>query len=356
MCNAIKNGNPLMRSSRNIAVDIFKLVAAFGVIIIHMQPSTNAAAALSNLFSLFAVPFFLLISLYYFIKKVNSTPSLSAADLHLDRILVPYLIWTLIYTLMRMLKYRSLHQPLSIDLIGIIIFGGGAVQLYFIPLLLLFQAVALSLILSCRVSRQRIIGICTMVGVFAFSEIGSARGHFGFGQSFQNGVVYVLLAFLMVYAQGSQIGRRINGIVGVLVTVLIFTTAFFGYPLNYLGTLQGGISGYGVSALALNLPLYTEMIALRTMLTCSYGIYLAHVGFVEAIEFLSGRFGYALAPYTLLAKTTLGSLIFFLCLLLIWLVRYNSLSAYLFLGESDKYSMLDRIRQHDPLANKPPAH
>lgn len=78
-----------MSPQRSLSIDVIKVAAAFGVVIIHLTPSTHAAEVFTGLFHSFAVPFFLLISLHFFIDRLNKLPSLRLSDLRLDRILVP---------------------------------------------------------------------------------------------------------------------------------------------------------------------------------------------------------------------------------------------------------------------------
>ncbi len=127
---------------------------------------------------------------------------------------MPYAVWTVIYTLMRVLKFRLGGKSLPIDVIGITLFGGAAVQLYFLPLLLLFQAQALAVILLFRPSNWRLIGLCVALGAFMFGYFGSAGGHFGFNRALERGALYVALAFLLDHTQAKTIGRQTNVVIG----------------------------------------------------------------------------------------------------------------------------------------------
>jgi fucose 4-O-acetylase-like acetyltransferase len=325
-----------MSSQRNLSIDVIKLAAAFGVVIVHLAPSTDAAEIFTRLFHCFAVPFFLMISLHFFINRVNMLPAFRLSDLRLDRILVPYAVWTVIYTLLRVLKFRLSGKSFPIDVIGSTLFGGAALQLYFLPLLLLFQALAFAVILLFRASNKwRLIGACVAFGAIVFGYIGSAGGYFGFNSALEKSVMYVALAFLLDRMQAEAIGRQINVIISWLIGVLIVYTTFFGYPPNALvDMIQGPIIGYGVSAFALNWRFHTTTPALRTLLTCSYGIYLAHFGFLESLEVAAEKLGYVLTPYSVAGKILIGSLICLCCVVFILIARLHWLSAYLFLGET----------------------
>ncbi len=100
--------------------------------------------------------------------------------------------------------------------------------------------------------------------------------------------------------------------------------------------MQGPIVGYAVSALALNWRFHTNTPSLRTLLTCSYGIYLAHIGFIQSFEFAADKWGATFTPYSVVAKILLGSPICLCCVGFIVIARLHWLSAYLFLGEAAK--------------------
>lgn len=90
-----------MTSLRNQSLDLVKMIAAFGVVVIHLAPSTESGEAVSKFFGIFAVPFFLVVSLYFFIVRNIKLPPPRIQEQRLDRILVPYLVWTIVYTFMR---------------------------------------------------------------------------------------------------------------------------------------------------------------------------------------------------------------------------------------------------------------
>ena len=64
--------------SRNTTIDLFRLIATFGVITIHVPFSTPAAKIYFNVFWPFCVPFFYMASLtFYFINLENFSSDLS---------------------------------------------------------------------------------------------------------------------------------------------------------------------------------------------------------------------------------------------------------------------------------------
>ena len=324
-----------MSSPRNLSVDALRFLAAFGVILIHLAPSTEAAGALTRVFSLFAVPFFLAVSLYFFVHRVRVLPRVGLADLRLDRLLVPYAAWTVIYTLLRVLKFRLEGRPQSIDFISVTFFGGAAVQLYFLPLLLFLQMLALATLLLTGAWRCRLAGACVGLGVLTFGYVASAGDFFGFQNALTRGATYVALAFLLEHTQADPTGRRINLALGWVTFAFLLASPFLNDPLSLLSPIvQGPLVGYGTSALVLNLRLPISRPSLHALLTCSYGVYLAHFVFLESFEVLAKKLHYALAPYSVGAKLIMGGLIYLSSVLFVAVVRLRRLPAYLLLGES----------------------
>ncbi len=324
-----------MKPERNLSVDALRFVAAFGVIIIHLAPSTDAAAALTRMFGLFAVPFFLSVSLHFFIHRVRALPTVKLSDLRLDRLLVPYVTWTLVYTALRVLKFRLEGKPPGIDVIGVTFFGGAALHLYFLPLLLLLQALALAALFLVRTSRYRLAGIGIGLGAVGFGYAAATGSFFGFQGVLARGFLFVALAFLLDRTQASTVGRRINFLLGWLTVGCLVTSPTFGYPLYLLGSVwQGPVVGYSICGLALNGRVPIAHPALRTLLTCSYGIYLAHFAFLETLETAAKKLPYVLAPYSVGAKLVMSSLICLGCIVFVLLARLRRLTAYLFLGEA----------------------
>lgn len=322
-----------MRPPRNQSVDTLKFIAAFGVIIIHLAPSTELAEKVTRIFSIIAVPFFLFISLHFFFNKTVAISKFSIRVFNLDRLLVPYLIWSIIYSLMRYVKYQLTNDPNTLDAIGVIFFGQAAVHLYFVPLLVAFQAIALVPILILRSGRYKYLAIVIFLSVLVYSLAGTSNNFLGFNNAIAAGIVYAFLVFIFRITQNSNQGRKINFALGCLISVMVFTTAIFNMPLNLLGFAATPVVGYGLSALTLNSRFVISNSFFQRLLTCSYGIYLSHFAFLEIIEFGCSKLNFHLTPYTVGEKFLLGLAIFTLSVLFTMLVRKNSKLAYLLLGE-----------------------
>ena len=320
--------------SRLFSVDLLKLIAAFGVITIHLSPSTGDGELLSSFFSSFAVPYFLVISLFFFIKRVSSLPSPHIGGLRLDRILVPYAVWSLVYVLTRWLKFSINSQSFSVNFIPTVFYGGGAVHLYFIPLLLMMQAFAFGFCLVAKGAKWWPAALFAIIGAALFGYLGSVNNFFGFQNAIESGLLYVLLAFILMVIQSTAAGRNVSAIIGMLPIVLfiVFFSVMPSYALLGLWPVRPLI-GFGISAFALSLPLRSSSIFTSVILSCSYGIFLTHFLFLESFEFALSRFGLELIPYSSVVKIIFSSLIATCSIVLILVARKNKLLGYLLLGE-----------------------
>ena len=154
-------------SSRLAGIDLFRGVAAFGVIVIHAGLAfegqvTSSVSALQRACNLFCVPFFLASAFYFAIARSLAAgvdePGFTWLRKRAGRLLVPYAAWTLIYLGALALKLLLVApEPaglarLAVNPWGRLLLGGSGVHLYFIPLLLIGLALARAL---SRVLREQ---------------------------------------------------------------------------------------------------------------------------------------------------------------------------------------------------------
>jgi surface polysaccharide O-acyltransferase-like enzyme len=132
------------RQKRLIGIDLFRGLAIFAVAILHVVDGGSIASIAGwqqiTDFALFAVPFFLALSFYLAIEKLYLSPQPYPVRARLMRLLVPYLFWSAVYLLYKIVKYgvageMSKLVNLFVDPLALICFGGTAFHLYFLPLL-----------------------------------------------------------------------------------------------------------------------------------------------------------------------------------------------------------------------------
>jgi peptidoglycan/LPS O-acetylase OafA/YrhL len=161
---------------RLAGVDLFRGFAAYAVVLIH-APGVHGSFAQPKLwveiakFCQFAVPFFLATSFYLTISKIYATGTPYPLQSKVTRLLIPYGFWSVVYLIYTGLKYlikgESDHlNSLLKDPISIILFGGAALPLYFLPLL--FSGMLLVKILEFLIKKQTNLRVLISLCVLSF--------------------------------------------------------------------------------------------------------------------------------------------------------------------------------------------
>lgn len=132
-------------SPRLTGLDGLRGLAAFGVVVIHARLVVNgtvtpAAGAMQNLFSSFAVPFFLAAAFFFAAARKQPEPLGFWTRRRAWRLLMPYAFWTGVYAVAKTVKLLARHQAdrsgeIWGDPAALLTTGGGALALYFLPLL-----------------------------------------------------------------------------------------------------------------------------------------------------------------------------------------------------------------------------
>lgn len=283
----------LNEKNRNHTIDAFRVFAIFGVVAIHVKSSTVEAVLIGDFFSPIAVPFFYIVSLLYFIiglKKGGNDIFNSTVKKTFYRLILPYLIWTLIYVSLRIYKSHLAGVTSEIVFWRAFFYGESAVQLYFIPYLLSMQTILLSLYLLLRGNlKNKLYGAIFLIITFLYLEYGIENKCFGnsLGFSLIGIPLFIILAFLSSFFLSNEKNSKtvIVGATIILVTSIVLKSNipidFFGYPSTT------PLMAFGI--LLLGIGLY-DLIRIPIVITsATYGIYLSHVLFLEAFEFVINK-------------------------------------------------------------------
>ena len=135
----------MSRPARWLGIDLFKGVAAYGVVVIHSLGQvawTPSNGRFVGMFVATVVPFFLAVALYFSTARLLSSGSAGHLRDRARRLLVPYFLWSLIYLAARTGLYMAsgraddvramFGRPLDLVFLGL-----SSAQLYFLPLLFL---------------------------------------------------------------------------------------------------------------------------------------------------------------------------------------------------------------------------
>ncbi len=332
-----------MAKARNLAVDIGRLIAATGVIILHLTPSTPMGENFNTLFWIFCVPFFVTTSLYFFVKSAVKSPPTRSPFKKIDRLVIPYLVWSLIYVVMRYVKFQLQGEGgFGFDVIGLIFYGTAAVQLYFIPWIICFRLQFFCgrlMFFSGRHWKNIMLGTLGMASLFGFAWYGGFEGYFSWGGGiFWLGILYSLAALFLVGLERSGLLKNswvrwgaIASFIAVEITnYFTYTQAADNLFLKLGLPVLGGLSS---TLIALTFSATSHRQWLVGLLSTTYGIYLAHHAVIEVFEFAGGRVGLELQPYDIVEKLLFGAVVLAATIALILLVRLSRRLAYVVLGD-----------------------
>ncbi len=135
----------MTEKKRLLGIDLCRGIASYAVILVHSGDetwgitTTQTAIQFRSLFY-FAVPFFLATSFYFMAGKSKINTGHKFWKSRIERILIPYIIWSTLYVTLKLIIFPLTNQTEQIktilqDPLAIIFFGGASYHLYFLPLL-----------------------------------------------------------------------------------------------------------------------------------------------------------------------------------------------------------------------------
>jgi peptidoglycan/LPS O-acetylase OafA/YrhL len=123
-----------------LGFDYLRVLAAFSVVWIHAS-FTNETLADVSLINSYAVPAFILISIYLLLAKCRKKQILNKVFIEslIKRIFPQYFFWTFVYLVLRFAKnYFIRDSGFELDFSSLFL-GGSSVHLWFLPAILIWQ-------------------------------------------------------------------------------------------------------------------------------------------------------------------------------------------------------------------------
>lgn len=310
----------MANGGRLLGVDLLRGLAAYGVVLIHSlgnQPRAESTERFVALFLGFAVPYFLAVSLFLTVGRLLASGHRGFLRGRLERLVVPYLVWTLIFVAFRSLLYvatgrRNDLRSLLTSPLPLLFLGEASAQLYFIPLLIVgeLMAVGLVAVLGDRLRRPAVVVPFALIGVavswfdtFRREPMLKDRYVADLTRVGLNEVSYVLwclpfLALALLF-QLEPVRRRVGSIPGgflpllgvalLSVDLVNMTSAaepYFPYTTRELVVAFGGLA-FGVAVS----PFVAPTRWLESLSACTFGIYLMHPLVIEFLEQVMTRTG-----------------------------------------------------------------
>lgn len=129
-------------NTRIFGFDYLRVLASFSVVIIHAC-YMNKTIEEFNIYNSYAVPVFILISIYLVSFNASGKNDKNERIFKLLKRIAPqYIFWTLIYLSLRYVKARMSGDTIEVDF-STIFLGGSAVQLWFLPAIFIWQIIML---------------------------------------------------------------------------------------------------------------------------------------------------------------------------------------------------------------------
>lgn len=319
-------------------VDSGRIIASFGVILIHISPSSAMGERLSSLFWVFSVSFFLIASIKFFVVNLPRKAPLLLLNGLVSRIGIPFLMWTILYVALFYAKDFITKEVRPHDWLGVWIYGQSAVHLYFLPMLASMLLLALFVYQSFKPSRLKPIFVLCASLVTVVMYVGYSMDYTGWRYlpAFPLFLIFGSLACL--YGEPLRKSRAAL-IVGVALLVVAILAKQLDSDFNIAGVqVSFVLGGGGFYLMSLHLP----KIAPTFIGSATYGVYLSHFMFLEGAEFLLERLRFAPAIYSLAEKLMLATLVFLCSICFTLLLRKSNLLTRLLLGETPTESTDER--------------
>lgn len=333
-----------IKIERNSNIDLVKFICAFGVICIHVQNSTFEAGLIGEFFLPLCVPFFFLSALVFFISGIRTIDLPVIADKIWVRVVIPYLFWTVIYLSLIMFKHHLANQSIPNHWGLILFYGASAVQLYYIPKMLIMQVFSLSLILFVNQDyKRKIIGFIVFLAAFGWLFYGIQNNCLGFSKD-DYGLIITYLFFAFIISKlkdNNQLDNRYSMCGFVLFIVLLvckygavdyLAKPIFANYFIYIKTFLSVLGGVSLTFLAFSLPPILFSKRAVQIFGFSYGIYLSHVLFLEAFEFILKYLGVNLF-YDVAVKLIFSICVLSSSMLFVFLVKKKQLLKKILMGE-----------------------
>ena len=179
-----------MKQVKLLGIEFSRGLSAYAVILVHSGDQTwglpiDNTAIEFRLFFYFAVPFFLAVAFYFMTAKPEHIYSAKFWQSKVERIVVPYVVWSTIFFIFRAIIFTLTKKPERLqqmwqDPLSIIFFGGASVQLYFLPFLFtgFLLLLLIPLLARWQIDTFGRLGLLTVVSIILYTALESSGNGF----------------------------------------------------------------------------------------------------------------------------------------------------------------------------------
>lgn len=303
------------------SVDVMRVVAIVAVIVIHTVPFADQpalvgnsldAATAANQVARFAVPFFFVMSGYFWAHKIEADRGVYAPTVKMaKRIFALLIAWSFIYLLpTNVIRSFALGHfgPIkqlywNVMAVGVrpftVALQGTKVHLWFLPALICGQMISALLI---RYRQQRLLaGLAISLYLIGIAGKAYSDTPLGFHSefNFRNGPFFSLIFYVTGYLlKQCQVGPAwlptgiLIAVLGMLMqfSELVILNSYWGINMAQDYVIGTYFYGLGVAIIALSGSRYLNLERAASIGPLVLGIYLSHFVFVDLLEPIAGRF------------------------------------------------------------------
>jgi peptidoglycan/LPS O-acetylase OafA/YrhL len=181
-----------MKQLKLIGIELVRGLSIYAVILVHsgdetwQKPVDIDTIPFRSLFY-FATPFFLATAFHFMTNKAENVNLRKFWQSKIKRILFPYLIWSGIFFVFKVINFRNnperLHHLVQ-DPLSIIFFGGASYHLYFLPMMFtgMFLVMTMPLLQKLKIDKIGLI-LLGILSIVLYSLLEASGNGFSLGDT-----------------------------------------------------------------------------------------------------------------------------------------------------------------------------
>jgi len=287
-----------------------KLLAAAAVVWIHVSNCEESQRYLA--LCRFAVPFFTCAAVYFVLHKAFAARAASWAAYctqRAQRLYVPFLIWAVLYLIVRWTKHATMEDGSPIVLTPAVLLNGTAHHLWFLPFICVVSVSAFALgrvLAHTPRARGRWLGVILPIAGTAVAllpdpvEIRAVEAPISYFADHAldtlPSVFFGAGVFFLVRNSAAASERGFSR-PGVRAIALLVAFTCIAWEFRHGGhAVAPHVAGAALLFVAMTQPNRPWFTPVREWSNVAFAIYLIHVLFVEALQFVQNRFGGVMSP------------------------------------------------------------
>jgi peptidoglycan/LPS O-acetylase OafA/YrhL len=363
-----------MNKQKLLGIELCRGISTYAVVLVHSGDEswgiyTDPEAIALRLHFYFAVPFFLAAAFYFMTAKPEIAYSPKFWRSRVERILIPYTIWSIIFAFSRVIIFTFTNktdrlQQLLQDPLAIVFFGGASYHLYFLSLLLTgtFPILLIPFLNQLKVSKYSLL-LLSGLSIILYHWLETSGNSFQLGSdiAFQgllsawqvNSERYPFVRLILVevawiikclpyFLLALTLHRFLQNVrllhakfAPLVLAILVLGSNGLG-KFFFPGALQEVLLAYGLLLFSISISSYFKNNVIGAIAAnigaCSFGIYLIHPFTMNIVKSLIGK---VLPGLTNSVSIPLMLTLSIPCFLISWLVvayfyRHQPIAKYLF--------------------------